>query len=598
MSRSERRESVSGRLCPWVLSARSPAKLRARARDLHTSLQREAASEPYRVATRLAATVAVTPLPYRAVVLGRDRNELLHRLARIAEGQKADGVLSGRARSPVRTAFVFSPLRSEYRGVGIDLLDCSPDFRTQMEACEAALRPCVGWSLDEVLRERPGVPPFHRLDVSQPVLFAIGVSLAKLWEALGVRPEAVAGHSVGEIAAATTCGALTLADAGRVAATWGRSSMRLEGTGAMASIPLPAEAIRERVAERAGRLWISAINSPSRSAVSGEEGAVEELLEELAANDVVGRPMGIDAPGHSPGMDAIHDWFTEELSTIRPRAGAVPFYSAAVGGTLDPASLDSQYWSENLRHPVLFESAMRALIAAGYNFFVEVGPRPVLTEAIEEILEGKGDGVVTGTLAQGDSGYFLASLARAYVSGVDVDWLAVCGEAPRIAARYWVESGTPAAGAIADGRGAFPLASVPEAEREAALLELVRREVADLRGFSSPLAVDPGRPFKDLGFDSPAAVELRNRLIRATGLRLAATLAFDYPTPNAVAGKLQLELNGGERRPATAVGERPPQPLLDEEALSKIDELDVASLVELSLQQREAQAGTDSASAR
>ncbi len=427
-----------------------------------------------------------------------------------------------------RVVFVYPPLRSEHRGMGLDLLASHNAFRRHMQLCETALAGLVGWSLEEVLRASPGSPPFARLDVSQPALFAVTASLAELWRSLGVRPDAVVGHSVGEIAAASGCGALSTQDAARVAATWGRSSMRLEGTGAMASLPLSAELAEEWIGRWKGRLSIAGLNSPSWTAVAGEAEAVEELLDELAGDGIHGSSMSIPAPGHSPGMAPVREWFREELAEISPRPSPIPFYSTVSGDRLDTAGLDAGYWSGNLCRPVLFEPAIRALLRDGYDVFIEVGPRPVLTAALEEII-GAGDATVLSTLEPDDPG-------------------------PR--APFTL-------------RGASPL------RREGAALDLVLAEVAAARGYASPIEVDADRPFKDLGFDSEAAVGLRNALNRLTGLALPVTLAFDYPTPGDVARKLRLELEGGEE--AEPAGEAP----------TAIDELDATSLVELALAAKE-----------
>ena len=434
-----------------------------------------------------------------------------------------------------RVVFVFPPLRSEYRGMGLDLLASHNAFRRHMQLCETTLAELVDWSLEDVLRGKPGGPPFARLDVSQPVLFATTASLAELGRSLGVRPHAVVGHSVGEIAAAASCGALTLEDAARVAFSWGRSCLRLEGRGEMASLPLAAEAVEERIARWGGRLSIAGLNAPSWTAVTGEEGAVEELLEELAEEDIQGRLMSIPVPAHSAGMAPIHNWFMAELAEISPRGGTIPFYSTVTGDRLDSTGLDAGYWSSNLRQPVLFESAIRALLRDGYDAFVEVGPRPVLTGALEEIVGG-----------------------RAEVYG-DV----IRSEVPS------PSESAPEEGLLAD------LATASPHWREQVLLDLVLREVATARELASPAAVAPDRPFKDLGFDSAAAVDLRNALNRATGLRLPATLAFDHPTPADVARRLRLALEGKDG-PAAARAEAP----------SAIDELDAASLVELALEDR------------
>lgn len=398
-------------------------------------------------------------------------------------------------------------------------------FRDRLQACDGALSPLLGWSPAEVLREAPGGPPFERLDVSQPLLFAVSVALTSLWRAAGFEPDAVVGHSVGEIAAAVGCGALSLGDGARVAAAWGRSSMRMEGAGQMVSLPLSVEATEERISPWDGRLWVAGLNAPAWTAVSGEDGAAEELLAELAEDGIRGQPMGIPAPGHSPLMEPIDSWFREELAQIAPRAGEVPFYSTVGGERIDTTGLDACYWSANLRQPVLFEPAVRALLGDGCDVFVEIGPRPVLRGALEEIA-GEGGALVLGALDRA-------------VPGSPLD---------------------PTEG----GAG------------QSELLDLVVDEVAKARDLT-PGAIDPDRPFKELGFDSAAAVELRDALNLLAGLALPATLAFDHPTPRQVAEKMRLDL-GGDREPVPA-------------ADSPLDDLDLSALVELVLEDGEQEPG-------
>jgi acyl transferase domain-containing protein len=550
---------------PWVLAGRDPGDLRARARALR---DRVAAASPRGLAELAsAAATEAAPLPERAVAFAPDREGALRELEALAASPASAGAIRGRARAGARVAFVFSPLRSEYRGAAVGLLERYPPFAARMATCEQELEPLLGWSLGDVLREREGAPPFARLDVIQPLLFAIGCSLAELWGAFGVHPGAVLGHSVGEIAAAVTCGALTPADGARVATTWGRSTMRLEGTGSMASLPLSAAATEARLERWRGRLAISGLNAASWSAVSGETEAMSALLEELARAGVMGRSMGINVPGHSEGMAPIKPWFAEELATISPCPSKVPFCSATEGRIVDASRLVAGYWSANLCQPVRFEAAVRALCEAGFDTFLEIGPRPILTGAIEENLAGNEGTIAIGGWEQGEADQFHLQLAEAHVLGVDVDWRPLCRE-PRVRA---------------PGRRPLVLADLPERRRDQLLLDLVRREVAAVLGHDSPRAIEVGKPFKELGFDSLAAMDLRNALSRATGLDLSATLAFDRPTPRAVAAKLreELEEEDGGAGPGTA-HEPQPDPAA-ERALRDIDELDLAGLVERGL---------------
>jgi acyl transferase domain-containing protein len=530
-------------LLPFVLAGGDRGEVREQATDL---LRRQGeAVEPGRLASQLADRAG--PLPYRAVVLSPGGDDLAGKLDALVAGREVPGVVAGEARSSSRVAFVFPPLRAEYAGVGTDLLAHS-SLQGPLQACGAALADFVEWSLEDVLREEPGGPPFERMDVSQPLLFAVSIALTELWRSAGVEPDAVIGHSVGEIAAAVSCGALSLHDAARVVATWGRSSMRMEGTGRMVALPLTAEATEERISNRPERLWIAAVNTPTSTAVSGGDEATEELLGELAEDGVHGRTMGLPAPGHSPLMEPIDAWFAEELTGISPSSSGVPFYSTVSGDRLDTTELDASYWSANLRQPVLFTPAVRALTRDAHDVFVEIGPRPVLTTALEEIVDD-GDALVLGTLEQSSPASFLGFLARIYVRGVDVEWPRVC------------ETLLP-----------LPVGSRPQARSrdellDSDLLDLVLGEVASAREVS-PTAVDPDRPFKDLGFDSAAAVELRNVLNQIAGLTLPVTLAFDYPTPRAVAEKMRLELEGQNGETV-----RPEDTPLDDLALSDLVEL-------------------------
>ncbi|HEY0392731.1 MAG TPA: acyltransferase domain-containing protein [Solirubrobacterales bacterium] len=563
----------------WVLTAPSAEKLRERARALLEHLDGTPAPELAMIFSALATEAA--PQPHRAVLLGGSRDDLKRGLEDLAAGRSGNDLISGKARDPARVAFVFPPLRAEFEGMALDLLNTSAVFREQMRACEAALAPFAEWCLDDVLRGRPDTPSLYRLDVSQHALFATCTSLARFWEALGVRPEAVLGHSLGEVPAAAISGSLTLGEAARVTNTWGRSAMRFENQGEMGAIAMPAAELEKRIAPWHGRLWISAFNSPGMTSVSGEKEAVEELLAALAADGIAGRPMGISAPGHSPAVTVIHQWFAEELSSVSPRPGTIPFYSGVVGREVDQTGLDALYWSSNLSQRVYFESALRALLADGYDVLVEVGPRRVLADVLTETIADAGvDAIVVGTLDQTDPGYLLWALAELFVRGVDVDWEAICGEEPLIPAEFWpVQRGVSGDGVAL----AALLADIPDIEREAVALGLVREEVARVIGLSSAAEIDPGRPFMDLGFDSPKAVDLRNRLIEATGLDLSTTVAFDYPTPRDVARKLLLELDGEDESTAA----KPTGPIPDEEAVEAIDELDLAGLLELGQRQRD-----------
>ncbi|MEV8396248.1 type I polyketide synthase [Streptomyces sp. NPDC056650] len=393
---------------------------------------------------------------HRAVVVGEDRRELLTGLEALAAGEPAAQVVSGTAAEAGGTVFVFPGQGSQWPGMARELLDSSEVFAKRLAECADALAPHTDWSLLDVVRGVPHAPNLDRVDVVQPVLFAVMVSLAELWRSLGIVPDAVVGHSQGEIAAAHVAGALSLDDAARVVALRSRAIVALAGNGGMASVSLPAHELEHRLARLGGRVHIATVNGPSSTTVSADVEALEELLAECAKEGVDARRIAVDYASHSPHVDVLHDHLLELLSGITPRGSELPFYSTVTGEPLDTATLDAAYWFRNLRRTVRFERATRALLADGHRTFVEVSPHPVLTMAVQDTVSGASgaaaDALVTGTLRRDDGGLrrFLTSVAQVHTHGVSADWSAVLAdhgactvELPTYAfqrERYWLDS--------------------------------------------------------------------------------------------------------------------------------------------------------------
>ncbi|WUI04265.1 SDR family NAD(P)-dependent oxidoreductase [Spirillospora sp. NBC_00431] len=577
-------EPTSPPLVPWVISGRDPAALRAQAARLRAHVADDGGLAPADVGWSLATTRAA--FEHRAVVLGDDRDGLLDRLAALEQGMDGSGLVTGRAGDPGGTVFVFPGQGSQWDRMALDLLDTSAVFRDAAHACEEALRPYLDWSVLDVLRRRPGAPGLDRVDVVQPVLFTMMVSLAGLWRSFGVEPDAVVGHSQGEIAAAHVAGALTLDDAARIVTVRSRAWRTLAGHGGMVAVSLNADELRPRLERWDDRLSVAAVNGPGTAAVAGSPDALDELVRELKAEGIRARPIpGVDTAGHSPQVDALRDHLLDALAPVSPGPSAVPFYSTVTGGLLDTAQLDAAYWYRNMREPVEFERATRALIAAGHRVFVETSPHPMLTVSVQETLEDAeetrlrdepgGRSVTVGSLRRDEDVWqrVLTALAEVHVRGTAVSWPAVLeGHAARRVAlptyafqrrRYWPDlsaAATVAAPAAASATIQAPgvgeedpaeapslsarLAGLSRADAERALLELLRTQVAIVLGHVTDEAVDIGRSFKDLGFDSASAVELRNRLATATGLRLPTGLLFAHPTPAALIRYLHAELTG------------------------------------------------------
>lgn len=481
-----------------------------------------------------------TAFTHRSVLLAATEAEFTEELTALAGGRRGPARISGTATRRDRAVFVFPGHGSQWAGMTADLLDTSDVFLASIRATAEALAPYVDWSLEDVLREVPGAPGLDRIDVIQPALFATALGLAALWRSFGIEPAAVVGHSIGELAAAVVAGGLSLEDGARAGALWGKAQARLAGRGSMLSVLLPLEEVRTRLAAWDGKLTVAGINGPRSIAVAGDLDAVERLQEELTAEGVRARRVAIDYAPHCAHMDEIHEELLTVLAPLRPRKGSIPFYSGLTGAQLDTRSLDASYWFRSLREAVLFESGIRCL--ADHELFVEISPHPVMTLPVEQTLETTDStAVVVGSLRRGADGphRFLSSVAEAYAHGAPVDWSPVFPADAAIVdlPTYPFRHDTPEAAPAPFGSGGDP-------ERTTGfLMDLVRSEVALVLGRGKGADIDPTRSFTDLGLDSATAVELRNRLVAATGLKLPTTLLFDRPTPEKLVARLA-ELSG------------------------------------------------------
>jgi acyl transferase domain-containing protein/NADPH:quinone reductase-like Zn-dependent oxidoreductase len=462
--------------------------------------------------------------------------------------------------------FVFSGHGAQWSGMALDLLDASPLFAKHMQDCEEALRPHIGWSLLDVLRRMPRARRLERVDVVQPALFAVTVSLAELWRACGVKPAAVMGHSQGEIAAAYLAGGLSLADAATVVARRSRALVPLSGRGGMLALGLGPNRLASHVESLSEWVEVGALNGPRSLAVAGERPRLDELLASCKASGVRAGRVAIDYASHSRQIEPLRAELLEALSGLTPRSGEIPFFSTVTGARMDTAECDGEHWYRGERQAVQFELAMRALLDRGHRTFVEIGPHPVLAaamqETVDDVLGERVDVLVASSLRRdrGDASRFYDSLADVFAHRGDFDWeaaAALLGIDARSEATVAVQAGTrgaratpvgaPRIGALAPG-GAYA-ASLGVAIRELAPAEQARTvreaifgEIGSTLGVDAVDGVMAGRAFKELGLDSAGIVELRNRLRALTGLALPSTLVFDHPTPSALAAHLFAEL--------------------------------------------------------
>ncbi|MFE6842996.1 type I polyketide synthase [Streptomyces sp. NPDC057686] len=413
---------------PLVVSARSAGSLAGQAGRLAAFVDGADEVSLADVAGTLVSDRTV--FGERAVVVAGSDEEALVGLRALARGEDAAGVVSGSATASGKVVWVFPGQGSQWAGMGRELLDSSPVFAERIAECAAALEPWIDWSLLDVLRGEAEPELLERVDVLQPASFAVMVGLAAVWASVGVKPDAVLGHSQGEIAAACVAGALSLEDAARVVALRSQAiAKELAGRGGMASVALSVDEALVRIEPWADRVEVAAVNGPTSVVIAGDAEALDEALEALSGAGVRVRRVAVDYASHTRHVEAIRDMLAETLAGIDAQAPTAPFYSTVAGGWVAEAGiLDGDYWYRNLRGQVGFGPAVADLLAQGHGVFVEVSAHPVLVQPITETVDTtETNVVVTGSLRREDGGLrrLFASMAELFVRGVAVDWSGV-----------------------------------------------------------------------------------------------------------------------------------------------------------------------------
>ncbi len=548
------------------LSAKDEAALRDQAAAVGELLREDPELAPRDLAFSLATTRGAFGV--RAATVGSDRDELLAGLDALAHGEGGEGVARGTAPVTQRAAFLFPGQGHQWAGMGRDLLHDSPLFAAQIAACEEAFAPFVDWSLTEVLGAAEGAAP-EDTEIVQPALFAVMVALARLWEAHGVRPAAVLGHSQGEVAAAHVAGALSLDDAARIVCRRAQLLGGIGGKGTMLSLSTSVAEAQELLAPYGEEASLAAVNGPESMVVSGTQEALAALREVCAERRVRTQEVAVGYAAHSAQVEGLKEELLDAFAPISARSGEVPFYSTVTGAPLDTAGLDAEYWYRNARETVRFEAGTAALIEAGQRLFLEVGAHPVLAYPLGETAEAalpeddRVQPLLTLRREEGGLRRFALAVGEAHSQGVEVDWEAFfAGEERRRVAlptypfqrrSHWLRGGDAGPGrelAVATpvaepGVGSLDEQAAPPAWNASAGLDLVLAEAADILGFA-PGEIDRRGRFKEMGLDSLGAVELRDRLRQASGLALPRTVVFDHPTPSALADRLAVLAGAAE----------------------------------------------------
>ncbi|WP_069383585.1 type I polyketide synthase [Halomonas caseinilytica] len=430
---------------PLRLSARGEPALRTMAGQLADWL-RDTDSSLYDIADTL----------YRrrehhadgALLFATDKQDAAERLAAFADPERDPGkrpVIRGRRLKAAQgPAFIYDGNGCQWETMGRDLLADSKVFAAAIDEVDALFQRHADFSLRAELRGDNGSERFVRTEIAQPALFAVQVGITRMFAAQGIEPIAVTGHSVGEVAAAWACGALSLEDAVRVIYLRSHFQGLTRGQGEMTAVGLGAEAIAAYLERPEYRdVHLAGTNSAQGVTLAGPAEALTRLEAELAAQRHFAKRLPLDYAFHSPAMDPIRDDLIAALKGLRPRQSRIPYISTVTGEELDGERLDAEYWWNNIRQPVRFDAAARAIIADGTNVLIEIGAHPILKRYLSEALrEAELDGLIIGTLERDLPGPVCLdrAIGQTLLSGLATDtdhWFPVTGQLAELPRYPW-----------------------------------------------------------------------------------------------------------------------------------------------------------------
>ena len=433
-----------------TLSAQSETALRAMAGRYREYL--DPVTDPLADICYTAAT-GRAQFPHRLALVAEDKAAIGHQLAGFDRSEETAGLYQGVADDQPAVAFLFTGQGSQYVQMGRQLYETQPLVRRTIDECDELLRPYLAQPLLSVLYPQPGEPsPIDETAYTQPVLFALEVSLARLWQSWGVKPTAVLGHSVGEFAAAHIAGVFSLEDGLKLIAERGRQMQALPPGGAMAVLFMDHERVKEAIAPYRDRVSVAAVNGPHNTVISGEQAAVEAVIGLVEADGIRVERLTVSHAFHSYLMEPMLESFAGVAAQVHAAAPQMHLIANVTGQCVpQDEPPDSVYWHRHVREAVQFAAGMKTLQALGCNAFIEIGPQPTLLGMGRKCLADN-DGAWLPSLRKGHDDWqqLLQSLGKLYTRGLDVDWQAFYGDQPhrRVSLpnypfqrqRYWLKT--------------------------------------------------------------------------------------------------------------------------------------------------------------
>ncbi|MGA8478696.1 MAG: acyltransferase domain-containing protein [Chthoniobacterales bacterium] len=435
------------------LSGHTVEALKDRARSVAHHLRTKRAAAIHDIAYTAAARRE--HLEHRLAVVGARREELASALQAFADGQNPVDVVAGQVRSneAPKVAFVCSGQGPQWWGMGRELLASMPIFQREIARCADEMKRHATWDLLDELTREEAHSQLDETEIAQPALFALQVALAAVWRSWGIEPVALVGHSVGEIAAAHLGGILSFADAVKVICHRGRLMQRATGLGKMAAIELPEADVEKLLKPYLHCAGTAAINSPTSTVISGEAAAIDEIIAAAKSRGARCKALPVNYAFHSPQMGPFGTEMVEAVSGLTAQVASVPVYSTVTGAQATEKDFDAIYWGQNIRQTVRFAAAVRAMLHAGVNTFVELSPHPVLSSMVLQCAATFPQSVqILPSLRQGQAEQFqmLKSLTTLFAAGAEIDWEGVYPESGQVVPlplypwqrkRFWLDQG-------------------------------------------------------------------------------------------------------------------------------------------------------------
>lgn len=363
-------------------------------------------------------------MPISLTVVGETKEEMISNLKSFKELGHDPNVIVNHQQNNQKVVFIFTGMGPQWYGMGRELYHTNSVFKSVLEDCHNEFSKYLSWSLLDEFSVEEHQSKINNAEVSQPLNFAVQVALYKMWVSKGVTPDAIVGHSVGEVAALYCAGVYSFEDAVKISYVRSSLQQKLTGKGVMLAVSITEEEAKNYINGKANNVSIAAINSYTSLTLSGEKSCLEKLQKEFEKNGVFNKFLKVNVPYHSPIMNEIKEELLESLKDIQPKKSKIRIYTTADGKEASGSQLDNEYWWKNVANPVYFAKAMSLLLAEGYTNFVEIGPHPVLGNSVNELaFETEKEVFVEPSIRrmEPENRQFYQTYATLYTRGVNFD---------------------------------------------------------------------------------------------------------------------------------------------------------------------------------